>query len=280
MPKGIITRPETLHICYLHHPPKSLYFYETPVEWQKYRLIKIYATLLNHHLRMYDYIASQRVDEYIANSEETKKRIEKFYRRDAKVIYPPVALPKKEEINIDQVSKGYYLTVSRLARPKHIEVMIEAAKKYHFPLKVVGEGRDLARLKTYADQNTEFLGNVTDIELKNLYKGAKAFLFASVDDEFGIAPVEALGHGLPVIAFKSGGLVETISDNKNGFLYDELNADSLYGQVQKFEKMNDVTQIQMRKNAFESAQQYSEKIFAKNIQAFVNKHMNHSSTRI
>ena len=95
MSKGIITRPETLHISYLHHQPRYLYYYETAIEWQKYLPFKIYGNFINHDLRLWDFLSSQRVDYFIANSEETKKRIQKFYRRDASVIYPPVNIPPR-----------------------------------------------------------------------------------------------------------------------------------------------------------------------------------------
>ena len=101
MAKGIITRPETLHICYLHHPPRYLYYYETAIEWQKYLPIRVYGHLINHYLRQWDYLSSQRVDYFIANSKETQKRIEKFYRRKATIIYPPVNIPKKLPISIN-----------------------------------------------------------------------------------------------------------------------------------------------------------------------------------
>jgi hypothetical protein len=92
MSKGVITRPETLHICYIHHPPRYLYYYQTAIEWQKYLLVKIYGHLINHRLRLWDYLSSQRVDYFIANSHETQKRVQKYYRRDATVIYPPVTI--------------------------------------------------------------------------------------------------------------------------------------------------------------------------------------------
>ena len=112
MCKGIVTRPETIHICYLHHPPRYLYYYETAREWQKYWPVRIYGHLINHKLRLWDFLSSQRVDFFIANSRDTKRRIEKFYRRDATVIYPPVSIPmysNPETWNLEH--KSYYLTV-------------------------------------------------------------------------------------------------------------------------------------------------------------------------
>src|SRR3989344_6808040 len=116
MSKGIITRPETVHICYLHHPPRYLYNYETAVEWQKHLPVRVYGHLINHGLRLFDYLSSQRVDHFVVNSEETKKRVEKFYRRDATVIYPPVRIPDELPYSEKDRKPEYLLTISRLAR--------------------------------------------------------------------------------------------------------------------------------------------------------------------
>ncbi len=265
MCKGIITRPETKHICYLHHQPRYLYYYETAIEWQKYWPVKIYGHLINHKLRIWDYLSSARVDYFIANSEETKRRIGKFYRRDAKVIYPPVSIPEKLTINYEKPPTEYYLTVSRLARAKHIDILIAAANKHKFNLKIVGNGRDKEYLKSIAGQTVEILGSVSDEKLPELYKNAKGFLFASVDEEFGIAPIEAMGYGVPVIAFASGGIPETVKDGERGFLYHELNEDSLIEQINKMEQLSEKEYMQMRLACREASEQFSFDIFKKNI---------------
>ena len=176
MSKGIKTKKPTIHISYIHHPPRYLYGYETAVEWQKYFFIKIYGYIINHFLRIWDFTSTQRADYLIANSEETKKRIEKFYRRNSIVIYPPVDIPKKldELEKLDKLS-NYYLTVSRLARAKHIDILIKAANAAKFNLKIVGDGRDLERLKQIAGPTVEFLGNLTDEKLKKLMLMLKLF---------------------------------------------------------------------------------------------------------
>ena len=92
--KGILTRPETVHIAYIHTPPRYLYGYPTSINWQKYWPLRVYARVVNHYLREYDFVAAQRPDILIANSENTRRRIQKFYRRDATVVYPPVELPE------------------------------------------------------------------------------------------------------------------------------------------------------------------------------------------
>jgi glycosyltransferase involved in cell wall biosynthesis len=268
MCKGIVTRPETVHICYLHHPPRYLYYYPTAIEWQKYKLIKIYGNLINHGLRIWDYLSSQRVDHFIANSIETKKRIEKFYRMTADVIYPPVDIPT-EEPDYNASENSYYITTSRLAKAKHVDLLIQVANKLKFKLKIIGEGREKENLQKLAGDNVEFLSHINDTEFANLYKHAKAYLFASVDDEFGIAPVEAMGHGLPVIALASGGLKETVISGKNGYLYEQLTDYSLTQAIQKLEALTPEQLIELKKTTRLEAKKYTFEQFKANIIKFV-----------
>lgn len=281
MSKGVVTRPETMHVCYLHHQPRYLYFYETALEWQKYFPVRIYAHLVNHRLRMWDYLSSQRPDFFLANSEETKKRIQKFYRRDSVVIYPPVAMPKVLPVHPSQRGKkNYYITVARLTRAKHIDLLIKVANQKKFNLKIVGAGRDKEYLAKLAGPSIEFLDTVSDHELGGLYNHAKAFLFAAIDEEFGIAPVEAMGHGLPVIAFADGGLKETVQEGVNGFLFHKLTPGELTKSIEKLESLSSQKYHQMRKESRRIAENFSEEKFRERIVTFVNEKMHfHSSLR-
>lgn len=267
MCKGVKTKKPTVHISYIHHPPRYLYGYETAIEWQKHLIIKIYGTVINHFLRIWDYTASLRPDFLIANSKETAGRIAKFYRRDSTVIYPPVSIPGKADFTAPQ--GDYYITVSRIARAKHIDLLIRAANKAKFRLKVVGTGRDLPHLKSIAGGTVEFLGNLPDTELKRTYAQAKAFLFASVDEEFGIAPVEAMGRGLPVIAYASGGLKETVHEDVNGYLYHEQSPDALIGKIRKLESLPEAKRMEMRKNARLESEKYTDREFKKQLKDFI-----------
>lgn len=268
---GVITRPETIHISYIHHQNKFLTFYETPDNWQNNLLKRIYGYIVGMPLRIWGFVASQRPDVLIANSEETKRRIEKYYRRNSDVIYPPVRDPK---INIKakiEKTEDYFITVSRLSRPKHVEVLINAANKAGFPLYVIGKGKELSYLQSIAKENVTIYGEISDIEISRLLYGAKGFLFASVDEEFGIAPVEAMMYGVPVIAYKSGGLKETVEHGKNGYLVDELTPDAFIKTISQFEKANFEA---ISTTAFESAKKYSEEIFKNNILQLVEKELN------
>lgn len=265
MCKGVISRPETLHISYVHHPPRYLYYYETAMEWQKYWPVRVYGHIINHGLRQWDYLSSMRPNILIANSEETRARIKKLYRRDSTVIYPPVSIPRENDKKNE--SENYYITVSRLARAKHIDILIKAANKAKFTLKIVGKGRDVDYLKSLAGETIEFMESVTDNDLIKQYQGAKAFLFASVDEEFGIAPVEAMGYGLPVIAYASGGLKETVKHGKNGYLYSDLHEDSIIEAIKTYEGLSLEERISMSQSARKESEQYSFEEFKKSMLA-------------
>jgi glycosyltransferase involved in cell wall biosynthesis len=233
-------------VCYCHTPPRWLYGYRTSVDWQKYWPVKVYGMIIGHFMRLYDFRQAQKVKHFIANSEEVKKRIWKFYRRESTVIYPPIDLPKPKKLK----RLGYYLIVSRPVGGKGIEMGLAAAKKYGFVLKVVGGG------------------SVSDEELVKLYSQAKAFLALSKDEDFGITPVEAMACGTPVIAFNGGGYKETVIDGKTGVLFDDYSAAGLWQAIKKFDHLNDRT---LEKNCVEQAKKFSKERFQKEIRQLAAK---------
>jgi glycosyltransferase involved in cell wall biosynthesis len=262
MSKGIITRPETIHISYVHHQNKYLTYYETPNSWKNNFFKRIYGYVVGTPLRMWDYLGSQRPDIIVTNSEETKKRIKKFYRRGAHVIHPPVYDPQVKLNEKLAETKDYYINVNRLAKPKHVEVLVKVANKMGIPLYIVGGGHEYNYLKSIANKNVILTGEISDIERSRLYLGAKGFLFASEDEEFGIAPVEAMMYGIPVIAYKSGGLKEIVKDGFNGYLVESLEIKDFISIIKKFEKSNNKL---MSTNAYKSAKKYTENMFRKKI---------------
>lgn len=269
MCKGIITKPDTKHISYIHHQPRYLYGYETARDLQKYTIVKVYAALVNHTLRMWDYLATQRPDTLLTNSHEVQKRIQKFYRRDSAVVYPPVKILDIEP-EYKNFTNNYYLYVGRLEKAKHVELLVHAANIHALPLKIIGNGKQYNYLKSIAGKTVDILGKVSDDEFTKLFYGAKAFLNASIDEDFGIANVEALGRGVPVIAYNSGGHKETIEHGKNGFLFDEHTQESLYKQIQVFERFSNNELINMRRFAYRSSHQFSKLEFIKNIKEIIN----------
>ncbi len=265
--RGIKVPKKCVHICYLHHPPRHLYGYPTASNWQKYTLVKIYALLVNHFLRLYDFATAQKVDYFISNSQETQRRCWKFYRRSAVVIYPPVNLPKGKKNNGEK-KENFYLCVGRLAYAKHFDLAIKACLKLNRPLKIIGRGKDEDYLKKIAQghSNIEFVGQVSDEKLADFYLQAKALLFPAEAEEFGLVSVEAQAYGLPVIGFRGGGIPETIIEGKTGLLFDELTVDSLIKTIKRFEKMKfDPSVCQ------QNAQRFSQTHFARQIKNFVRK---------
>jgi len=238
--KGIITHPGTNHFCYCHTPPRYLYGFKTAIEWQNYWLIRVYAAIVNNFLRRYDYLAAQRVDHFIANSENTRKRIKKFYERQAEVIYPPVEVEAIEKATRKLKPKDYFLLVSRVVGAKGIDLALKAARQLGFKLKIVGEPAGLRweekKFRRLNNENVEFVDRVSDEKLWRLYGECQAFLALAEDEDFGITPVEAMAAGRPVIAFRGGGYLETVVEGKTGLFYDKPNLASLIEAINKFEE--------------------------------------------
>lgn len=231
---------KTIQICYCHTPPRYLYGYATAREWKKNAFLNVVGEVINHVLRMVDADSSKRVDYYIANSEEVAQRIKKFYRREASVIYPPVDVSNSKLKTQNSKLKGkYYLTGGRLARPKHVDLLVRTCTQMGVQLKVFGKafagyGEELQMI---SGPTVEFLGEVSDEEKWKLLSEAKAFLFASEDEDFGIMPVEAMGAGVAVIAYKSGGVKETVIDGRTGIFFESLTVDAIRGAIEKFENL-------------------------------------------
>ncbi len=230
--KAVKIRPGSVHLSYCHTPSRSLWGYTTMTDWKKNPLIRFFGELINHYLRIVDVqIARERVTHFIANSKETARRIEKFYRMPATVVYPPINVPAKLPITKKQ---NYFLYVNRLAWSKHPEIAVTACSKLGLPLKVVGSGKMLRHLRQIAGPTVEFLGFVQDDDLIGLYSNAQALLYPVEDEDFGMVPVEAMAHGTPVIAHASGGPLETVIDGKTGVLFSDLTVEGLLKALQRF----------------------------------------------
>ncbi len=236
MAKGV-TAPKGIHICYCHTPPRGLYGYSTMSNWKKNLVVKVCGQLINHYMRVVDFKLAQKVDYFIANSEETQKRISKFYRRESKVIYPPVEVEKiTKQIDVNQ-DREYFFYVNRLGLQKHPELAVQACTQLQVPLKVAGTGQMLPRLQEMAGPSIEFLGAVSDEELFKLYAGATALLYPVEDEDFGMVPIEAMAAGTPVIAHRSGGPVETIISDKTGLFINSFKVQSLASAIQRSEQI-------------------------------------------
>jgi glycosyltransferase involved in cell wall biosynthesis len=228
-------------ICYCHTPPRYLYGLVTArsLDTWFYKLINIPLQITLHFYRLLDFKYAQNVDQFIANSATTAARIQKFYRRNSVVVNPPVEIPNASSPLVKEGGRGdFYLTGGRLARAKRYDIAVAACNQLKANLKVFG--RDFAgfetELKKVAGPSVEFLGEVTQEQKFDLLSRAEAFIFCSDNEDFGIAPVEAMAVGTPVVAYRSGGTTETVIDGKTGIFFDKLTPDSCAKAIQKLSK--------------------------------------------
>ena len=232
--KGIITKPQTLHISYCHSPMR--YAWENSInyirEYEINGVIKKLAPVFIHKIRLWDRLSADRVDYFIANSHHIQRRIHKYYRRPSTVVHPHVEL---EKFQLGAERQKFFLAVGRLTPYKRFDLLIDTFNELGLPLKIVGTGVSAKKLKARAKENIEFLGYVSDAELSRLYGEAKALIFPQSED-FGITPLEAMASGCPVIAYGSGGALETVVDSKTGILFPEQTTVSLSHAVEKFEQ--------------------------------------------
>lgn len=267
MCRGVAVTAPSVHICYIHHPPRNLYGYATGGLWQRYWPVRIYTSIINFFQRHYDFETAQRVDYFVANSKETSRRVEKFYRRDSTVIYPPVDT-RRLHVSRQSTRKNYFLSVGRLVWSKRIDVQIKVANKMKLPLKIVGSGSEEESLRALAGPTIEFCGAVSDEKLDQLYSEARAVIFTALDEDFGIVPVESMGAGTPVIALAQGGVLETVVDGKTGILFSELTPESLEQAIQRFLKSKNT----WLSACVSHAEKFSKERFQKEFRTFVNKH--------
>lgn len=231
--KGILTRPDAVHICYCHSPIRYVWdlYYDYLGGTDSLRRAAMRRII--PRVREWDYLAAQRVDQFVSNSDYVGKRIKKFYRREATTIYPGTNInphPVTEEAD------DYYLVVSRFVRYKRIDLAIEACNRLARRLVIIGAGgEEENRLREMAGPTIEFLGHVTDEEMQRWYSRARAFLFPGIED-YGITPVEAASAGVPTLAYGAGGALETVRDGKTGLYFHEQSAEALAECIERFER--------------------------------------------
>lgn len=256
---------KTIEICYCHTPPRYLYGYETSRSWKKHWYLKLYGTVVNHFMRLYDFRQAQKVSYFIVNSKEVQSRIKKFYRRDSAVIHPPV------EVKVFQKKKrqgeDFFLAGGRLELPKNFGIIIKACHRLKLSLKIFGIGPQMEYLRSIAGPTVEFLGNVNDEEKYNNYAGCLAYITAAVDEDFGITPVEAMAAGRPVIAFRGGGYLESVIEGKTGEFFDQPRAENLARVLKQFKP-----EKYKSKDCRKQAEKFSKERFKKEIMEFIKKH--------
>jgi glycosyltransferase involved in cell wall biosynthesis len=233
--KGVITRPETMHICYCHTPMRWCWNYDEYVERERLgRISRSILPFLITGLRVWDQMSAMRVDHFIANSPVVADRIQKYYRRDAVVIPPPV---EASRFTFDPtiVPEEYFLIVSRFMPYKRIDLAIEACNRLQLPLVIIGSGRDENRLKSIAGPTIRFMGRLSDEEVPHYYAHCRAFILPGEED-FGITPLEAQASGRPVIAYGAGGALASVIDNVTGTFFHKQTVESLAEVLASFDE--------------------------------------------
>ncbi len=257
--KGVITGPDTLHICYCNTPMRYGWEFYHEYAGGKNRLSRFFIAWMMKGIRQWDRLSADRVDLFIANSKNVARRIRKHYRRESAVIYPPV---RTDMFQIGEKQESYYLAVSRLVPYKRIDLVAEAFTKLGLPLKIIGDGGEYDVIAKKAGPNVEMLGRLSDKEVLSYMQSCKAFVFPGEED-FGITPIEAQACGRPVIAFGKGGALETVKKDRTGVFFYEQTTEALTEAVKRFETMTfDPEEIRAH------AETFSEERFKKELYDF------------
>lgn len=265
--KGIITGPDQIHICYCHSPMR--YAWDLQHQYLSQagltRGIKSFiARAILHYIRQWDLRTVNSVDAFVANSSFIARRIEKMYRRDAQVIYPPVNI---EGFSLREHKEDFYLTASRMVPYKRVDLIVEAFSAMpNKKLIVIGEGPDYGKVRQNASPNITFMGYQSFEVLRDHMQRARAFVFAAEED-FGIIPVEAQACGTPVIAYGKGGVLETVVSGESGFFFEEQTPQALIRTVQTCDDLiGKLVPSRIRDNA----KRFSEEEFRKQFSSFVD----------
>lgn len=260
--KGVITGPDTLHICYMHTPMR--YAWD---DCQKYTqefnfpsLIKRWVPFAMNPIRIWDKASADRPDHIVANSTFVADRIRKYYRRESTVIHPPVSI---ENFFVSDAQEEYFLMVGRLLAYKKNDIVIRAFNEMKLPLKIIGRGPELRRLRKIAGPTVEFLDRVADKDLSGYYARCRAFVFPQEED-FGIVAIEALASGRPVLAYRGGDIPRHIVENETGLFFDEQTKEGVIATVREFQKRTfDPEKIRQSSLAFDK------KIFQEKMREYI-----------
>ncbi|RAQ44911.1 glycosyl transferase family 1 [Arthrospira sp. O9.13F] len=274
--KGVITTPQQRHICYCHTPMR--YAWDLTFDYLRGSSVGsgvpgMLTRVLLHQLRQWDVISANRVDYFIANSQHTARRIWRCYRREAKVIYPPVAM---DNMKFQAQKEDFYLTVCRLVSYKKISLIVKAFNELGYPLVVIGTGPECDRIKKIAKDNIQLLGWQSDQVVGEYMSKAKAFVYAACED-FGMAIVEAMACGTPAIALGVGGATETVRDIRKypdsgtGLLFTPQTETGLMETVQVFESLNGQFHPEIIRT---HASQFDQSRFREDYLNFVDKCLN------
>ncbi len=233
--KGIIPDPDATHVCYCHTPMRYIWdMYHDYVE-RKNPVVRFFAAIFTHSLRIWDVTTSARVDQFIANSHFVARRIKRYYHRNSIVIPPPV---NTTSFTVAEEDEDYYLWLGRLVHYKRPDIAVKAFNQNGRRLIMIGAGAEYEKLRRSANPNIELLGYQPFEVIKTKLSRCRALIFPGIEDA-GIIPVEAMAAGRPVIAFDKGGVESTIIDGMNGVMFQEQTPEGLNLAIERFEKMED-----------------------------------------
>lgn len=263
--KGVITDPDALHICYCHSPMRYIWDLYWTYRAQAGRLSRFMMPILAHKLRIWDVTSAARVDHFMANSRFIARRIAKFWRREAEVVYPPVNIDDFRQ-ETHQPPEDFYLFASELVSYKRPDLVIDAFRASGRKLVVIGAGADREALEARSGENITFLGRAPFAQLKDHYARCKGLVFPGIED-FGIVPLEAMASGRPVVAFGKGGALETVVDGKTGLFFNEQTPEALNAALDRLEATYD----QYDPKVLEAhAETFAPEVFRTRFKAFVD----------
>lgn len=267
--KAVVTRARVPHLCYCHTPTRYLWERDPFAHARRASLLRWPGRAVVHYLRLADFTAAQRVDYFVANSQYTAERIQKYYRRPSEVVFPPVdttfftpgSIPRTD------LRARPFLCVGRLSPSKLFDQAIAACEKMQLPLFIVGSGPHLPYLKRKAGRHTKFVGRVTPEHLRALYRTSRALLQPGVED-FGLAAAEAQACGLPVLGFGQGGLAEIVQHGETGWLYHPQRVEALAEAVRRF---NDISHTLLPEHMQQRVLKFSRQQFRAGMERVVHR---------
>ncbi len=270
--KGVIVRPTGRHICYCHSPPRYLWDHYHLYKQDLNPLARIVFEQVAHRMRQWDVTSAARVDRFVANSSFVAERIARYYRRNADVIHPPIALDHFHPSAAPP--RDFYLVVGELVRYKKVDLVVDAFRGLDREVWIAGSGEMRAELEKSAPPNVKFLGRVSEEKLIELYGSCRALLFPGEED-FGLVPLEAMASGRPVIAFGSGGALDSVKENVTGLFFVDQTAAGLRQAIEAFEAREaqfDPAQIRGH------ADHFSAERFKRDFMAVVHRELEHASS--
>lgn len=267
--KGLVLRPATTHISYCHSPTRQLWDWQSEYSRENHKMPRWTILSFQHFFRIWDRNAASRADHFIANSQNTRSRVKKYYNRDSTVICPPVEILDNDCNGIVARYSHYnlqFLIVSRLFPHKNIAIAVKAFNRLGWPLNIIGDGPEMEKLKPIAEKNVKFLGHLSDSKVQKNYAKCTAFIMPQEED-FGIAPLEAMAYGKPVLALKQGGALEYIKEGINGEFFEEPREEMLADGVRRL--VANLSNYDPEKIK-ETARKFSFKRFKLEIEKFIN----------